>query len=104
MFLRRRALTGPVLLLVFLCLCYLSRNRSKSQSGSQRQSAESLLETRRLISALESAHEDAQRPPPYGRAVVLMGRLLVSDPEVQRYQQVLQQMDFQVAEPVFQLQ
>ncbi|XP_036066152.1 cadherin-like and PC-esterase domain-containing protein 1 isoform X1 [Oryzias melastigma] len=96
MLLRRRALTGTVLLLVFLCLCYLSRNRSKSQSGSQGPSAERLLETRRLISALDYAHEDAQRPPPYGQAVVLMGQLPVSDPEVQRYQQVLQQMDFQV--------
>lgn len=60
MLLRRRALTGTVLLLVFLCLCYLSRNRSKSQSGSQGPSAERLLETRRLISALDYAHEDAQ--------------------------------------------
>lgn len=60
MLLRRRALTGPVLLLLFLCVCYMSWNRSKPQSGSQRGSAESLLDTRRLISALESAHKDAQ--------------------------------------------
>ncbi|XP_078797749.1 cadherin-like and PC-esterase domain-containing protein 1 isoform X3 [Oryzias latipes] len=96
MLLRRRALTGPVLLLLFLCVCYMSWNRSKPQSGSQRGSAESLLDTRRLISALESAHKDAQRPPLHHRAVVLIGQLPVWDTEVQLYQQVLQQMDYEV--------
>lgn len=38
----------------------------------------------------------AQPPPQRQRAVVLTGRHLVSDTEVQLYQRVLQQMDYEV--------
>lgn len=38
----------------------------------------------------------SQKPPQRRRAVVLTGQHLVSDTEVQLYQQVLQQMDYEV--------
>nr|XP_020469112.1 cadherin-like and PC-esterase domain-containing protein 1 isoform X2 [Monopterus albus] len=55
-------------------------------------------ETKKLISTLENVQLQvwSQKPPRRRQAVVLMGRHLVSDNEVQLYQQVLQQMDYQV--------
>ncbi|KAK9526032.1 hypothetical protein VZT92_016691 [Zoarces viviparus] len=106
--LRRRSFSGPLLLLLGAAVCLFYQNRNRLRSGprppsaaldvqSRRPPEEVLLEeSRRWISSLESLHVQvwSQRPP--RRAVVLTGHHLVSDPEVQLYQQVLQQLDYEV--------
>ncbi|XP_045898258.1 cadherin-like and PC-esterase domain-containing protein 1, partial [Micropterus dolomieu] len=106
MLLRRRSCSGPLLLLgVAVCLFYqLMVVRNRLRSGQQqpaadircrRPSDEVLMEeTRRFLSTLETLQ--IQPSPRRRRAVVLMGRHLVSDTEVQLYQQVLQQMGYEV--------
>lgn len=110
--LRYRSCSGPLLLIgVAVCLFYqtLMVARNRLRSGQQqpaaadvpsRKASDELLmeETKRLISTLENVQLQvwSQKPPRRRRAVVLMGRHLVSDNEVQLYQQVLQQMDYQV--------
>ncbi|XP_018545055.1 cadherin-like and PC-esterase domain-containing protein 1 isoform X2 [Lates calcarifer] len=115
MLLRRRSCSGPLLLLgVAVCLFYqtlmLARNRLRSgpqqpaaDVRSRKTSDELLMEeTRRFISTLETSQRYtqvqvwSQRPPWCRRAVVLTGRHPVSDTEVQLYQRVLQQMDYEV--------
>ncbi|XP_071358849.1 cadherin-like and PC-esterase domain-containing protein 1 isoform X2 [Trachinotus anak] len=114
MLLRRRSCSGPLLLLgVAVCLFYqtlmVARNRLRSgpqqpaaDVRSRKPSDEFLTETRRLISTLETIHREtqvqgwSQKPPRSHWAVVLTGQHLVSDTEVQLYQQVLQQMGYEV--------
>ncbi|XP_072234102.1 cadherin-like and PC-esterase domain-containing protein 1 [Leuresthes tenuis] len=99
MLLRRRACAGP-LLLALLCLCYQTLIGGRSRSGPQRPTDEVLMETRRLLSTLEALLRETQvqlsPPGPPRRAVVLTGRHLPSDTEVQLYQRVLQQMNYEV--------
>ncbi|KAG7496140.1 hypothetical protein JOB18_012898 [Solea senegalensis] len=117
--LRRRSCSGPPLLLllgVAVCLFYqtvmVARNRLRS--GTQPAAADvrarkpshdvMMEETRRFISDLEAVQRrrDAQvqswfqKPLQRRRAVVLTGQHQVSDTEVQLYQQVLRQMDYDV--------
>ncbi|XP_070784756.1 cadherin-like and PC-esterase domain-containing protein 1 [Enoplosus armatus] len=115
MLLRRRSCSGPLLLLgVAVCLFYqtLMVARNRLRSGQQQHAADIrsrkpsdevlMEETRRFISTLDTLQRETQiqfwpQPPPWRRrAVVLTGRHLVSDTEVQLYQQVLQQMDYDV--------
>ncbi|KAM8740232.1 cadherin-like and PC-esterase domain-containing protein 1 isoform 2-T2 [Acanthopagrus schlegelii] len=111
MLLRRRSCSAPLLLLgVAVCLFYqtLMVARNRLRSGQQqhaadirsRRPADEVLmeETRRFISTLETvqAQVRSQPSPLRLRAVVLMGRHPVSDPEVQLYQRVLQQLDYEV--------
>nr|XP_046234976.1 cadherin-like and PC-esterase domain-containing protein 1 isoform X2 [Scatophagus argus] len=114
MLLRRRSCSGPLLLLgVALCLFYqtLMTARNWFRSGQQqlatdirsRKPADEVLmedETRRFISTLENLQRHtgvpSQLSPRRRRAVVLMGRHPVSDTEIQLYQRVLQQMDYEV--------
>ncbi|XP_040886483.1 cadherin-like and PC-esterase domain-containing protein 1 isoform X2 [Toxotes jaculatrix] len=115
MLLRRRSCSGPLLLLgVAVCLFYqtlmVARNRLRSGQQqppadvrSRKSSEENLMEeTRRFISTLETFQREtqvqvwSQKPPRRRQAVVLTGRHLVSDTEVQLYRQVLQQMDYEV--------
>ncbi|XP_060885482.1 cadherin-like and PC-esterase domain-containing protein 1 [Labrus mixtus] len=115
MLLRRRSCSGPLLLLgVAVCLFYqtlmVARNRLRSgpqqpagDVRSRRPTEEVLMEkTRRFISTLEALQREAQvqvrseSPPRRRRVVVLTGRHSSSDTEVQLYQRVLQQLDYQV--------
>ncbi|XP_029351193.1 cadherin-like and PC-esterase domain-containing protein 1 [Echeneis naucrates] len=105
MLLRRRSCSGALLLLlgVAVCLFYQNRTvawnrlRSEQQHHSWKSSDEFDSEARRIISVLENqVPEHSQKPPRPLRAVVLTGRHLVSDTEVQLYQQVLQQMGYEV--------
>ncbi|XP_040007505.1 cadherin-like and PC-esterase domain-containing protein 1 isoform X2 [Xiphias gladius] len=116
MLLRRRSCSGPLLLLlgVAVCLFYqtLMVARNRLRSGHQlpaadvrsRKSSDQVLveKTRRFISILETLQREtqvqvwSQKPPRRRWAVVLTGRHLVSDTEVQLYQQVLQQMGYEV--------
>ncbi|XP_036005272.1 cadherin-like and PC-esterase domain-containing protein 1 isoform X2 [Fundulus heteroclitus] len=100
MLLRRRVCTGPlVLLLALLLLCYQTLMVDRNQERSESQ--EVLMETRRLVSALEALQEQTQawfssqrRLHRRRQAMVLTGRL--SDTEVGLQQRVLQQMDYEV--------
>ncbi|XP_022611548.1 cadherin-like and PC-esterase domain-containing protein 1 [Seriola dumerili] len=116
MLLRRRPCSGPLLLLlgVAVCLFYqtlmLARNRLRS--GPQRPATDvrsrkstdefMMMETRKFISTLETLQRETQvqvwsrKPPWRRRAVVLTGQHLASDTEVQLYQQVLQQIGYEV--------
>ncbi|XP_024913192.1 cadherin-like and PC-esterase domain-containing protein 1 isoform X2 [Cynoglossus semilaevis] len=120
MLLRRRSCSGPPLLLLLAiavcCLFYqtvmVARNRLRSTTHPAaelqgwKQSRDVMMEeTRRLISDLEAAHRkrDAQswsQKTPHRRqrrrAVVLSGQHQVSDTQVQVYQQVLEQLDYEV--------
>ncbi|XP_068162505.1 cadherin-like and PC-esterase domain-containing protein 1 isoform X2 [Antennarius striatus] len=106
MLLRRRFCSGPLLLLLGagVCLFYrtLMGGRNRVRSGrpvTRRRPAEEdpLEETRSLISALDRIQNQAWSwPRPRRRAAVLTGRRLRSDTEVQLYQRVLGQMDYQV--------
>ncbi|XP_076577866.1 cadherin-like and PC-esterase domain-containing protein 1 [Chaetodon auriga] len=115
MLLRRRSCSGPLLLLgVAVCLFYqtLMVARNRLRSGQQQPATDirsrkpadevQMEETRRFISTLEALQRHAQvqvRPQPQPRrrqAVVLTGRHPVSDTEVQLYQRVLQEMDYEV--------
>ncbi|KAM9328427.1 LOW QUALITY PROTEIN: cadherin-like and PC-esterase domain-containing protein 1 [Pholidichthys leucotaenia] len=109
--LRRRPCSGPLLLLlgVVVCLFYqtlvVARNRlrpSPQRPDRGRPSEQVLMETRRLIATLDALQKEAQFQVPSQRsssrcqAVILMGRHPASDTEVQLYQRVLQQMDYEV--------
>ncbi|XP_026218762.1 cadherin-like and PC-esterase domain-containing protein 1 isoform X2 [Anabas testudineus] len=113
MLLRRRSCSGPLLLIgVAVCLFYqtLMVARNRLRSGQQQPAAdvrsrrppdELLMEdTRGFISSLDTLQTQLrvwyQKQPQRQRAVVLTGRRLVSDTEVQLYQQVLQQMGYVV--------
>lgn len=116
MLLRRRCCSGPLLLLgVALFLFYhtllAARNRLRlgPQSAAEprgRKTADDVLmeaESQRLISTLEALQRRSQvrsgRPPPLRhrqQAVVLAGLLRPWDPEVQLYQQLLQEMQHDV--------
>ncbi|XP_029681365.1 cadherin-like and PC-esterase domain-containing protein 1 isoform X2 [Takifugu rubripes] len=105
MLLRRRScLSGPLLLLgLGLCLyqtLMLAWNRVRSgQRGRSREPVQRVAvdeETRRILSVLEAAQVQSQSLPVQRWAVVLLGQHLVSDTEVQLYQRVLQQMEFEV--------
>lgn len=106
--LRRRSCSGPLLLLLgaAICLFYqtlvLARNRSRVRSGPQQPDSrrpteeEVLMESRRWICSLEALQRETQVQTWSERAVVLTGRLPLSDTEVQLYHRVLQQLDHQV--------
>lgn len=112
MLLRRRLCSGPLLLLgVALCLFYqtfyVARNRLRT--GQQpapcahrsKHSDEVLWEEgRRFISALETLQAQVQHisesPAQRRRALVLTGQHVITDTEIQLYQRVLQQMDYEV--------
>ncbi|KAM4711919.1 cadherin-like and PC-esterase domain-containing protein 1 [Anableps anableps] len=100
MLLRRRACACPlVLLLALLCLCYQTLKVDRNQDQTRSESQEVLIETRRLISALEDLQEETQARSSQHRrrqAVVLVGRHRLSDPEVGLHQRVLRQMDYEV--------
>uniref|UniRef100_A0AAQ4Q135 Cadherin like and PC-esterase domain containing 1 n=1 Tax=Gasterosteus aculeatus aculeatus TaxID=481459 RepID=A0AAQ4Q135_GASAC len=108
----RRCCSGPLLLLLGLSVCLFlqtlmgARNRLRSgprpaadlQNRGPPQEVV-MEETQRWISTLEALHGETRVQvwsQKKRRAVVLTGRLLVSDPEVQLYQQVLQEMDYEV--------
>ncbi|XP_073336316.1 cadherin-like and PC-esterase domain-containing protein 1 [Pagrus major] len=110
MLLRRRSCSGPLLLLgVAVCLFYqtLMVARNRLRSGQQQPAAEIrsrrpadevlMEETRRFINTLETVQvrlSGSVSPPSPGRG--LTGRHPVSDPAVQLYQRVLQQLDYEV--------
>ncbi|KAK2859261.1 hypothetical protein Q5P01_003881 [Channa striata] len=109
--LRCRSCSGPVLFGVAVCLFYqtlmVARNRLRSGQPAvadvrSRNSPDEFLmeETRGLISTLDTLRTQlqvwSQNPSRHQQAVILMGRHQVSDTEVQLYQQVLQQMNYEV--------
>ncbi|XP_035502590.1 cadherin-like and PC-esterase domain-containing protein 1 isoform X2 [Scophthalmus maximus] len=102
MLLRRRSWSGPLLLLgVAVCLVYqtlmVARNRLRSgpRPATGGKSTDELV--RRFICSLEMFQGETQvQVGSQRRAVVLTGRRRVWDPEVQLYQRVLQQMDYDV--------
>ncbi|XP_028250019.1 cadherin-like and PC-esterase domain-containing protein 1 isoform X2 [Parambassis ranga] len=102
--LRRRFCSGPLLLLgVAVCVFYqtLMVARNRVRSGPQQQQPETdedLMETRKFISAVEALQRETQVHllSHHRRAIVLTGRLLPSDSEVQLYQQVLQKIEYKV--------
>ncbi|XP_069376137.1 cadherin-like and PC-esterase domain-containing protein 1 isoform X2 [Paralichthys olivaceus] len=117
MLLRRRRCCcsgpGPLLLLLGAALCVFYQTLMSAsnwlRSGPQpaevrgRKSPHDVTEeTRRVIHLLESLQWNAQvwglsqKPPRRRRAVVLTGRHQASDTEVQLYQQVLQQLHYDV--------
>ncbi|CAI5636709.1 unnamed protein product [Oreochromis niloticus] len=101
--LRRRS--GPPLLLLalLLALCvYLMVGDEPVRSDVCYKVSSLQMLTRRFVCTLEALQRHAQlqllsqRPPHRRRAVVLTGRHPASDTEVQLYQRVLQQMDYEV--------
>lgn len=110
--LRRRLCPGPLLLLgVALCLFYQTLNVARSRFGSrqqpdprvhspeQRSDEQALKDSRRFFSALETLQSQVQlvfyRAAQHHRALVLTGQHVVTDTEVQLYQRVLQQMNYE---------
>ncbi|XP_047431277.1 cadherin-like and PC-esterase domain-containing protein 1 isoform X2 [Mugil cephalus] len=101
---RSRSRSGPLLLLgVAACVLYqvlvVPRNRLRSEVGGRRPAEEVLMEARRFVCGLEAQQVQVlgQKPPrPPRRAVVLTGRQSLWDTEVQIFQRVLQQKDYNV--------
>ncbi|XP_068611618.1 cadherin-like and PC-esterase domain-containing protein 1 [Brachionichthys hirsutus] len=87
----------PVLLLLGAGGCLFYRTlvvvRNRLRSGPPPAEEGLMEETRRIISVLESSRRQVWTRR---RAVLLTGRHLASDPEVQLYQWVLQQLDYEV--------
>ncbi|XP_030006780.1 cadherin-like and PC-esterase domain-containing protein 1 [Sphaeramia orbicularis] len=113
MLLRRRSCSGPLLLLgVAVCLFYqtlmVSRNRPRTGQHPpadvySRKPTDGLMveETRSFLSALETLQAQNQQTSVspaqrWRQAVVLTGRHVITDTEVQLYQRVLQQMGYKV--------
>ncbi|KAM8908307.1 cadherin-like and PC-esterase domain-containing protein 1 isoform 1-T1 [Spinachia spinachia] len=108
----RRCCSGPLLLLLGLSVCLFLQTlmgaRNRLMSGPRpaadlqnkgRPPQVLMEETQRWISTLEALQRETQVQfwsQKRRRAMVLTGRQLVSDPEVQLYQQVLQEMDYEV--------
>lgn len=113
MLLRRRSCSGPLLLLgVAVCLFYqtLMVARNRPRSGQQPAAdvrnreptdGQMMEETRSLLAALDTLQAQIQQASVsparrWRQAVVLTGRHVVTDTEVQLYQRVLQQMSYKV--------
>ncbi|XP_055087782.1 cadherin-like and PC-esterase domain-containing protein 1 [Periophthalmus magnuspinnatus] len=113
MLLRRRLYPGPLLLLlgVALCLFYQTLNVALNRlqvhqqpsprvHGSRLSDEVDLEESQRFISALEAVRAQVQQVSDRGaqlqRVLVLTGRHVITDTEVQLYMRVLQQMGYDV--------
>ncbi|CAK6983151.1 cadherin-like and PC-esterase domain-containing protein 1 isoform X1 [Scomber scombrus] len=111
MFPRRRCCSGPLLLvLVAAVMLMVARTRLRSGRAQHEDDDDDdedvrsgkpsdgvlMEETRKFITQLQRLHTNTQVQSGRRLVVVLTGRQLVSDTEVQLYQRVLQQLDYQV--------
>ncbi|KAM7367453.1 hypothetical protein PAMP_015353 [Pampus punctatissimus] len=102
MLLRRRCCSGPLLLLLGAAVTLMvARNRLRSgvqqPATAEEEDDEDVRSTRRFITHLQTVQRHTQiQSAQQRRVVVLTGRHVVSDTEVQLYQRVLQELDYKV--------